>query len=613
MENKKKLINDSNRKWWTLATVCFALLMIVLDGNVVNLAIPKILKDFNANLSQVEWINNAYLLTFAILLITFGRLGDELGRKKMFIAGLVTFIVGSMLCGLAPNVNYLIGCRVIQGLGGAAMMPATLSLIAANFSKKERGTAMGLWGAVSGLAIVLGPIVGGYLTDKGLGVSINDWLNISQYWRYVFYINLPIGIAALLATIFIVKESKDNETKHKYDILGILLSSASIFTLTFAFIEGAKYGWWNVIEVFSLFGKQISFGSLSVIPVLFLISAIFLVLFIIHEKKSTKDPLVDLKLFASKNFSVGSASATILSFAMMGAFFLLPLFLQAVMGFTPIQTGINLIPFAITMIIVSPLAGKLADKFGGKYLIVSGMVIMALGIWLLAHFQVDTQIKDLMLPFIVTGIGMGLAMSPLTNITLLDINENEIGGASGVLSTARQIGSVMGIAILGAFLQTAINSNLEINIKNISSLSDNAKTIVLDEVKTAGFGSDQEKLQENLKTKLTDVYKEEMTKNLPAMPNIDEIKQQIAQLPPMAQQQAMTQLEATMKEAASQMEAKKQEMIEKMKNTGNEIAAASKQSIVDAINKTFRVAAFISLFGAGISLLFNGVDRKKNS
>ncbi len=609
MEKKKSLINDENRKWWTLATVCFGLLMIVLDGNVVNLAVPQILKDFGASLSQVEWINNAYLLTFAILLITFGRLGDELGRKKMFIAGLVTFILGSLLCATASNIDYLIGYRILQGLGGAAMMPATLSLIAANFEKKERGTAMGLWGAVSGLAIVLGPIIGGYLTEKGLGVTINEWLHISEYWRYVFYINLPIGIIALLATIFIVRESKDNKTKHHYDILGIVLSSISIFTLTFAFIEGAKYGWWNVVEVFSLFGYEISFGSLSVIPILFAISAIFIGLFIWHEKNSKKDPLVDLKLFLSKNFSVGSLGAMILSFAMMGAFFLLPLFLQSVMGFSSIQTGINLIPFAITILIMSPLAGKLADKFGGKYLIVAGMLIMSVGIWLLGHFQITTQTKDLIWPFIVTGIGMGLAMSPLTNITLLDINENEIGGASGVLSTTRQIGSVMGIAILGAFLQTTVTANLETNIKKIDSLSEKAQVIVLDEVKSVGFSGDKEKMQEDLKNKLTDVYKEEMTQSMPQMPNIDEIKAQIAQLPAMAQQQAMVELENKMQDANKQIEAKKQEMIEKMKNTGDEIANASKQSMVDAINKTFKVAALFSLFGALISLMFT--EKKK--
>ncbi len=583
MSKIKSLINDTNRKWWTLATVCFALLMIVLDGNVVNLALPTIIKEFNATLSQSEWINNSYLLTFAIFLIVFGRLGDEIGRKKMFLSGLIVFTIGSFMCGFAQNPEQLIFFRVIQGLGGASMMPATLSLLSANFKKEERGGAMGLWGAVAGLGIVLGPIIGGYLTEKGLGSSINNLLGISQYWRYVFYINIPIGILALLATIFIIKESRDGEKSHNYDIAGIVTSALSIFTLTYAFIEGSAYGWWKAIKEFSLFGHTISFGLLSVVPILFLISIAFGAVFVYIETRCKKDPLVDLKLFKNRNFSVGSTAATILSFAMMGSFFLLPLFLQAVLGFTAIETGKNLIPFAITIMIMSPIAGKLADKFGGKYLIVIGLAIMSLGGWLLGHFQVDIQVKDLILPFIIMGIGMGLTQAPLNNITLLDTPENEIGGASGVLSTTRQIGSVMGIAILGAVLQTSLNNSLAAKLDAISGMTLEVKTIILDNTKNQGMSEDTSKLQEQIKT--------EMMKNVTSNSSMD--AKAIAKLPPNQQQQI-----------AQQMAAKQTEMAQKMKKFGEDIAFTVKQSFVDSINHTFKIAALIAAFGALVALLF---------
>lgn len=592
MSKIKSLINDNNRKWWTLATVCFALLMIVLDGNVVNLALPTIIKEFGATLSQSEWINNAYLLTFAIFLITFGRLGDEIGRKKMFAAGLITFTIGSILCGLAQNPGQLILFRVIQGLGGASMMPATLSLLTANFKKEERGGAMGLWGAVAGLGIVLGPIVGGYLTEKGLGDAINNFLGISQYWRYVFYINIPIGILALIATLSVIKESKDSEKSHSYDIAGIITSALSIFTLTYAFIEGSTYGWWNAAKTFSISGHEISFGSLSVVPVLFLLSIIFGVIFVLIETRCKKDPLVDLKLFKNRNFSVGSTTAAVLSFAMMGSFFLLPLFLQAVLGFSAIDTGKNLIPFAITIMIMSPISGKLADKIGGKYLIVTGLTIMALGGWLLGHFRVDTQIKDLMMPFIVMGIGMGLTQAPLNNIALLDTPDDEIGGASGVLSTTRQIGSVMGIAILGAVLQTSLSSTLSTKLDNIDGMTEGVKTIILDNTKNQGMSEDTSALEEQIKS--------EMTKNVSQDTQMN--PETIAKLPAVEQQSIM-----------QQMAAKQAEMAQKMKKFGEDIAGSVKQSFVDAINHTFKIASLIALFGALVAFLFRGKEKSKKT
>lgn len=580
---EKVMINNKNKKWFTLGTVCFALLMIVLDGNVVNLAIPQILKSFGATISQIEWVNNAYLLTFAIFLITFGRLGDEIGRKKMFIAGLFTFLIGSILCGLASSVNQLILFRFIQGLGGASMMPATLSLIAANFEKKERGTAMGLWGAVAGLGIVLGPIIGGYLTDKGLGTSLNSFFNIAEFWRYVFYINVPIGIIALIAAFTFIPESNDKEKTHKFDILGIILSAIAVFFLTFGFIEGAKYGWWNVIEKFSFFGHVLNMGNLSITPIFFFIALITATWFVFHEARFTKDPLVDLKLFSRRNFSVGNASTSILSFGMMGAFFLLPLFLQIVMGFAPIKTGQVLMPFAFAIMIMAPISGKLADKIGGKFLVVLGLLIMSLGAFVLGHFRINTQIHDLILPFIIMGIGMGLTQAPLTNIALLDTPENEVGGASGVLSTARQIGSVMGIAILGAFLQTTLSQNVTKNLDQISDISLSTKTIIIDSVSKQGLSEDSSKMASMLQNQLMS--------------------------------QAAAQSSNSQPQISLQEQRVKAEMMQKkFAKIGNDVQVAIKTSFVDSINSTFKIAALIALFGALVSLLFkNGKNKSLNA
>lgn len=587
---------EKNRKWWTLGTVCFALLMIVLDGNVVNLAVPSIMKSFDATIGQIEWVNNAYLLTFAILLITFGRLGDEVGRKKMFVLGLVSFIIGSLLCAIAPSINYLIAFRVIQGIGGAAMMPATLSLIAANFEKKERGAAMGIWGAVSGLGIVLGPILGGYLTEKGLGVNLNNLLNVTDFWRYVFYINIPIGILAIVSTLTIVKESKDSEQKHRYDIVGILLSSISIFLLTFGFIEGAKFGWWKVNEQFILFGQTIGAGDISVIPFLFLLSVLMIIVFVLYEKTRTVDPLVDMNLFKTRNFSIGSFAAAVLSFSMMGSFFLLPLFLQSIMGFTAIKTGQVLLPFAVTIMIMAPIAGKLADKFGGKYLISAGMAIMAIGGFYIGHFRLDTQINELIIPFIIMGLGMGMSMSPLTNITLLETPEDEIGGASGVISTARQIGSVMGIAILAAFLQTTIVSNIRTDISKIDGLSPSLQEKIIDQVKNGNNYNAKDSLgtllastmQSDLMQKNIEIQKANDPKNLGAYKGPSDTNAQILKY--------------------------RDETIHKYQNIGMQLGQASKQSYVDAINKTFFFASLIALFGALVALLFKGgVRTKQNS
>lgn len=536
--------------------------MIVLDGNVVNLAIPRILIDFGATLSQMQWVNNAYLLTFAIFLITFGRLGDELGRKKLFISGMVVFLIGSLFAGISNSVSQLIIFRIIQGLGGAAMMPATLSILSATFEKKERGIAMGVWGAVAGLGIALGPIVGGFLTESGLGHSLNSLLHVTDFWRYVFYINLPVGAAAILMAILFITESRDSEKSHKYDVLGIILSAISIFALTYGFIEGPTRGWWHVREKFMLGGHELHLGSLSIIPVLFAIALVVGIIFILWERHVKVDPLVDVKLFSSRNFSVGNVGAGVLAFGMMGAFFLLPLFLESILGFSPKETGISLLPLAITIMVAAPIAGKISDKIGAKWGVFFGMIMMGVGAFLMAHFKLDTTTVKLMVPYITMGIGIGFAMAPLTNITLLDIPPDEVGGASGVMSTARQVGSVMGIAILGAYLTSIMPAKIETNMNAISTLPAPAKTAIVSMVKSGAFTQD-----ETDPTKLQAMIAPVLMQGQTGQPTPEQVAQ--------------------------------------MQQLGKAISDAGRQGFTDSINQTLKISMLIAFLGALIALLFH--------
>lgn len=476
----EKKMNRSNTKWLVLATVCFALFMINLDGNVVNLAMPTIIRQFKATLPQMEWISNAYLLTFAVFLITLGRMGDQIGRKKMFLAGLVGFTVGSALCGSAQNVGQLIAYRVVQGVGGSAMMPATLSLITANFPPEERGRALGFWGAVSGLAFIIGPTLGGWLTQSGLGPAINGLVGIQQFWRYVFYVNVPFGALAFVIALAVVPESRSSETANRLDVAGVALASTAVFLLTFGFIEGPRYGWWKSVRGFSLFG-------LSVVPMFLVLAGLLGAAFFLYEKRRRTDPLVDLELFSDRNYSIGMVTGVILNFALMGAIFLVPLYCQSVLGIDPIHTGTLMIPFALALLVASPAAGILSDRIGGKYVLVAGLAVLAASDLLLGRFRVDTRPAELILPFVVMGIGMGMSMTPLTNLTLSGVSQGKTGGASGVLATTRQIGAVMGIAIFSVFLQSGMAGSIGMHAREVPGLSPAAQQVLVRYVAAGGL------------------------------------------------------------------------------------------------------------------------------
>lgn len=416
-------IRYSRRRWGVLAILCIGIFMILLDGTIVNIAIPSILTAFKTGFSQVEWVMNAYLLTFAVLLITTGRLGDLYGRKAVFLAGLCVFTLASLACGLAPRIGWLIAFRAVQGLGGALIMPNTLSIIANVFVAEERGKAMGFWGAVSGFSLALGPSLGGVLVEVAS-------------WRWIFFINVPVGAILLLVALRYVPESTDPTSVKHMDYPGVAVLTASLFALTFALIEGQKYGWASAL-ILSLFAATVAGFALFV-----------------RIQRKQMQPLMDLSLFKNRTFSLTNGVALLLQFGMMGVFFLLPIFLQAILGYSAIKAGLVMTPLAAIVIVASPTAGALSDRFGPKWLMVTGMLIAALGFYLTRRVMVtDGSWQSLIAPFLVSGFGIGIVVSPSTAAVMGSVMPARSGQASGVLSSMRQIGAVLGIAVMGAVLQ----------------------------------------------------------------------------------------------------------------------------------------------------------------
>jgi len=422
-------------RWKVLTVLCIGLFMLLLDGTIVNIALPSILQSFATGFSEVEWVINAYLLVFAVLLITMGRLGDMFGRRRLFVTGITLFTLASLACGMAPGIGLLISFRALQGLGGSMMMPATLSIIAHVFPSHQRGVAMGIWGGTVGIATAAGPTLGGLIVDN---ISFAGLFN-GQSWPYIFLINVPIGILVFVLTLRVIPESRDATSSHRLDLPGVVVLSAALFCLTFALIEGQNYGWTSV-NILALFAAAV----------------VGIAAFILVERRQP-EPLMQLSLFRSRNFSVANACGAALSGGMMGIFFLLPLFFQAIMGYSAVKTGLLLTPMSAAVVVASPLSGWLSDRIGSRWLIAGGMAVAAIGFLLVRpHLVLNGGVGPLILPFVISGLGIGVVSAPMTSAVMASAPITKAGAASGVLSTMRQLGSVMGIAIMGAVLQNRV-------------------------------------------------------------------------------------------------------------------------------------------------------------
>jgi EmrB/QacA subfamily drug resistance transporter len=465
-------------RWLALAVLLIGFFMILIDTTIVNVSIPTIIKDLGVSLTDIEWIISGYALSFAALLITFGRLGDLYGRRKLFMLGLFVFSVASLMSGEAHSSHTLILARLLQGVGGAMISPATLSIISSTFLGRERAAAFGAFGATSGIAVAVGPILGG-------------WLTTYYSWRWIFRVNIPIGIIGMILAYFLVTESK-SERGEKLDLAGMLTSSLGFFFLVFGLIEGQNYGWLKPAKEFVL--GSFHWGTdrpLSIIAISFILAAVFLGTFLAIQAVKTKNntnPAVDVTFFKSAAFRYGLVAIAVISLGEFSSLFTLPIFLQSIHGFTPLQSGYATLPLALAAFIAAPLSALVVNKIGSKWVITAGIMLEFLGIFLLGHLHVDTQYHSLVLPLIFLGAGIGLAISQNTQVILSDIDPRRSGSASGVLNTVRQVGSSLGIAVIGAVLahQATIAIPREVEAIDLPALPAAVKQHIGDTVAAAG-------------------------------------------------------------------------------------------------------------------------------
>ncbi len=438
LAHRERLVTEENSRWWTLGAMCFALFMIMLDNTVVNVALPSIQRDLHASLSSLEWTMNAYTLTFAVLLVTGGRLGDIFGRRRMFLFGVVVFGISSAAIGFAPDDAVLVSFRAVQGIGAAFMMPATLSIITQTFPAEQRGMAIGTWAGVSALALAIGPVVGGFLTQD---VS----------WRAIFFINPPIAVGAVAVTLFAARESRDETVGRTIDVGGIAALTVGLTALVLGLVESNSWHW----------------GSTRVIG-LFALSVVALVAFVVIELR-VRVPMLDFAFFRSRTSAGSNIVAFLITFAMFAQFFFLTLYMQNVLHYAPLQTGLRFLPATLVIIVMGPLAGRLTDKVGARPLMVVGLLLTASALLVQSRITIHTGYGLLLPGFILMGLGMGMVMSPMSTAAMNAVDRTKAGAASGVLSMSRMVGGSVGLAVMGALVATIGRSKLNSSLPEFSA------------------------------------------------------------------------------------------------------------------------------------------------
>ncbi len=433
MEGPLLMRQRRGNPWAVLIVVSLGFFMTLLDLTIVNIAIPNMILRLHASLDDVLWVINAYALVLAVLLITAGRLGDLLGQRTMFFAGIALFTGASVACGLAPTAGWLIAFRAVQGLGAAALMPQTLAILTMVFPPERRGAAFGIWGAVAGVATVAGPTLGGLL------VTAFDW-------RYIFFINLPIGAIVLALTLVLIPDLRTGR-KHSFDIAGTVLASGALLAICYALVEGQKYNWGTIR------------GFVS-IPLLFAVGFVLLGLFVwVQRRRQDREPLVPFALFKDRNYALMNIVAGCIAIGMLGIFLPLSIYLQDVLGFSALKAGLTLAPASIVAMFVAPAAGRLTDRIGGKFILMTGLVLFAGGMAaIVITAQTTSAWQDFLAPQVVAGVGIGCTFAPLTAVALRNITPMMAGAASGVFNTTRQVGTVIGTAGVGALLQNQLSA-----------------------------------------------------------------------------------------------------------------------------------------------------------
>lgn len=402
------------RPWRALLVLCVANFLVLLDTTIVNTAVPDVMGDLDVGLGQILWVLNGYLLAFACLLIVFGRLGDMIGPRTLFIGGLAVFTIASVLCGLSATAEELIAARILQGVGAAMLSPQAIVLISAIFPANRRGAAFGIFTAVAGIAAVSGPTLGGLLvTEFG--------------WQSVFYLNLPAGLAGILLATRMVPDLRPGR-RHRFDTVGVLLATTALLGFVYGLVEHRG-------------------------PLIFVVSAALLMAFLLWEERQP-EPLIPFGLYRDRDYSIATVLTLIVSFSISGFLLLYVIETQTLLGMSPLASGISGLPWTLTLSAVAPVAGRLADRVGGRVLLIAGLAVYAAGVAGIALVSTSSSTAGtFVLPLIAIGVGQGLAIAPATTEAMRHIPPGHAGAASGVLNTARHVGTVLGAAVVGVLLQ----------------------------------------------------------------------------------------------------------------------------------------------------------------
>ena len=465
---------------WIMVSTILASAMAFIDGTALNVALPSLQQALRAPATDLFWILNAYLLMLASLIVLGGSLGDKLGRKKIFITGIIIFIIGSMACGLSPDVGTLIICRSLQGLGGALMIPGSLSIISSSFNAKERGKAIGTWSAFTTMVMIGGPVIGGALADAGL-------------WRYIFFINVPLGIISILILLFKVKESRDEETDHALDYPGAFTSLVGLALLTFGFLRIPEVGFKNTQAYLSLLGGGIAIA-----------------MFIFIERHS-KHPMMPLQLFRNRAFSGANLLTFFLYAALSAGILFVNLNMIQAQGYSQFMAGLTFLPFTILMITVSRFAGSLADKYGPRWLLITGPAIAGIGFLILSLIKQTNGPVDYWKSFfpgiMVFGLGMSFTVAPLTSTVMGALPDHYSGTASGINNAITRIAGVFAVAILGALAVLFFSGFLNNQVDNMQ-LDLGEKKIVMEQVKNLGDAKPPDQVKDDDKKEIARLYKE---------------------------------------------------------------------------------------------------------
>jgi EmrB/QacA subfamily drug resistance transporter len=409
-------ITDTRRRGWTLAIISIGLFMVVLDNLVVNVALPSIHRDLGGSIQALEWTVSAYVLAYAVLLLTGAALGDRFGRKRVFIGGLALFTVSSAAAALAPSTGLLIAARASQGVGAAIVTPLTLTLLADAFPPERRGIALGVWSGISGIAVALGPLVGGAVIQ-------------ASSWHWIFWINVPIGLALLPLAALRLVESRG--VSRRLDLSGLALASGGLFGLVFGLVRSQSQGWTSPEVVIAL-----GAGALLVLA------------FISFELRAS-EPMLPMGFFANRGFAVTNAVSLAMYFGMFGSIFFLSQFLQNVLHNTPLQAGLKLLVWTGATMVVSPLAGFFSERYGSRLFMVAGLGLQAIALgWLATLAGVHESYSSMIGPFVLAGAGMALVFAPAANAVLSSVHTEQAGQASGAMNAIRELGGVLGIAVL---------------------------------------------------------------------------------------------------------------------------------------------------------------------